>query len=272
MNGSAAPRTMDAFYERLRDLGDGLPKRLRQCANYVTANPDRVAVSTVAELAMAAEVQPSAFMRFCQELGFTGFSQMQKLFRDDYSQKWPDYNTRLASLRERGSDTPSALLAEFVEAGRSSLENLTHTANPKAMDKALEILKSANTIHVAGFRRTFPVASYLTYTFEKMSVPAILHSGVGNLDFGHMLREGDALIAITFAPYTTETVQLAEAAESRGLGVVALTDAMTSPLTRIKAAQLLVSEIDVGAFRTLSATMTLAITLAVAVGVSRNLV
>ena len=272
MDRSAAPQSMEAFYEKLRELGDGLPKRLRQCANYVTANPDRVAVSTVAELAVAAQVQPSAFMRFCQELGFSGFSQMQKLFRDDYSQKWPDYRTRLASLREMGSDSPSALLAEFVEAGRNSLENLTHTLNQQALEDAVDILSSAKTIHVVGFRRAFPVASYLAYAFEKMSVPTILHSGIGHLDFAHMLADDDALVAITFAPYTAETVRLAEAAESRGLGVVALTDAMTSPLARVEAAQLLVSEIDVGAFRALSATLTVAIALAVSVGASRNLV
>ena len=72
-----------------------MPKRLRQCADFIVALPDRVAVSTVAELAAAAEVQPSAVMRFCQELGFSGFSQMQRLFREEYARKWPDYGTRL---------------------------------------------------------------------------------------------------------------------------------------------------------------------------------
>ena len=117
---SGAPDTLDALYREIAARGDALPKRLRQCADYVTANPDRVAVSTVAELAQAAEVQPSAVMRFCQELGFSGFSQMQRLFREEYSRKWPDYATRLQNLRRTGEDGPAVLLAEFVEAGRTS--------------------------------------------------------------------------------------------------------------------------------------------------------
>jgi DNA-binding MurR/RpiR family transcriptional regulator len=79
------PQTSDEILRKLSDLMPGLPKRLQQCAAYVAANPDRIAVSTVSEMAEAANVQPSAFMRFCQELGFTGYSQMQRVFRNDYA-------------------------------------------------------------------------------------------------------------------------------------------------------------------------------------------
>lgn len=271
MDASTSPQTMDEFYRRLRELGDGLPRRLRQCADYLAANPERVAVSTVAELSGAAGVQPSAFIRFCQELGFTGFSQMQKLFRDDYSQKWPDYSTRLVNLRDRGDESPPVLLAEFVEAGRNSLENLMQTVDPKSLERAVGMLSKARTIHVVGYRRAFPVASYLVYAFEKMKIPSILHSGVGNLSFAHMLSPDDAMIAITFAPYGAATVELARKAEEAGTGIVAMTDNMTSPLVRLNAVPLLVTEIDVGAFRALSATLSLAITLAVSVGIKRKI-
>ncbi|MBO1687899.1 MurR/RpiR family transcriptional regulator, partial [Clostridium butyricum] len=67
------------------EVSDRLPKRLKQCADFVAANQDRIAVSTVAEMAEGAGVQSSAFMRFCQIMGFSGFSEMQKLFRDSYA-------------------------------------------------------------------------------------------------------------------------------------------------------------------------------------------
>ena len=94
-------------------------------------------VATVAELAAGADVPPSALMRFCQIMGFSGFSEMQKLFREAYAPGWPDYSTRLQHLREMQEGTPSALLAEFVEAGRMSLENLVKTVDPQAMEVAV---------------------------------------------------------------------------------------------------------------------------------------
>ncbi len=268
----AAPKNLADFQERLRRAGGGLPKRLRQCADYIAANPDRIAFATVADLAAGAQVPASALMRFCQEMGFSGYSQMQKLYREEYSQKWPDYATRLSSLRNAGGETPTALLAEFAEAGRASIENLTRSIDPDGLRKAVTALAGARTIHIVGLRRTFPVAAYLAYAFEKMSIPAILHSGVGNLNQEHMLGDGDALVAITFAPYTADTVALAEAAAARGLDIVAITDLPTSPLAALEAVQLFVSEIDAGSFRVLSATMTLAMALSVAVGTRRRLI
>lgn len=269
-SASPTPESMDAFFRRLGSATETLPKRLKQFAEYIAANPDKVAVSTIAELAEGAAVQPSAVMRFCQEMGFSGFSQMQKLFRSKYSDKWPDYATRLEQLREHGSDTPSALLAEFVDVGRSSLENLMVTVDPKALQQAVDVLARAETIHLVGFRRAFPVTSYLAYAFEKMEVPAILHSGLANMNMDHLIRPNDAVIAATFAPYTQLTLDIAARARETGADIVAITDVVTSPLARLKAIQLLVAELDVGAFRALSASLCLAIALAVSVGAQRN--
>lgn len=266
----AAPETLEAFFRLLADRAETMPKRLRQCADFISQYPDRVAVSTVAELAAAAEVQPSAMMRFCQELGFSGFSQLQKLFREEYARNWPDYATRLSNLRGMGAQSPGAMLAEFVEAGRASLEKLMTTVSPEMLEKAVDVLAKAPMIHVVGFRRAFPVASYFDYAFEKMAIPSFLHTGVGKLNTAHALRGGEAMLAITFAPYSAETVAFAESAGQRGLDVVAITDSLSSPLRRLDAIPLLVSEIDVGAFRALSATFAIAITLAVAVGARRG--
>ncbi|MCC5781321.1 MurR/RpiR family transcriptional regulator [Nitratireductor sp. B36] len=266
MREPSAPQTIEELLDRMLEVSDGLPKRLKQCADYVAANPDRIAVSTVAEMAEGAGVKPSAFMRFCQVLGFSGFSQMQRLFRDSYVQNWPDYPTRLEKLRESGAGSASALLAEFIEAGRLSLESLAKTIDPETLDAAIKTLSRANMVHIVGLRRAFSVAAYFAYAFEKMNVPTMIHDHVGRLDNRHAIRKGDAVIAITFAPYTTETVELAEAARAVGADVIAITDAIASPLRPITPLMLTVSEADFGAFRSLSATLSLAVALVVAVG------
>jgi DNA-binding MurR/RpiR family transcriptional regulator len=267
---SPAPATVKEFEARLLEVSDRLPKRLKQCADFVAANQDRIAVSTVAEMADGAGVQSSAFMRFCQLLGFSGFSEMQKLFRESYAGGWPDYSTRLEHLRETAANSAPALLAEFAEAGRTSLEGLLKTIEPEALERAVEILARAETIHLVGIRRAFPVASYLAYALEKMQVPAMLHSAVGKLENMHAIRKGDVLLAITFSPYSAETIEMAESAAARGIDVVGITDTIVSPLSKLSRQTLLVSEVDFGAFRSLSATLCLAIALAVAVGTARQ--
>lgn len=265
-----APASVDEFRDRLAEITDDLPKRLRQCADFIAANTDRIAVSTVAELAAGADVPPSALMRFCQIMGFSGFSEMQRLFREAYAPGFPDYTTRLKNLKDNAAGSPAALLAEFVEAGRLSLEALAKSVDETVLTEAVAVLSKADTIHIVGMRRAFPVSSYLAYVFEKMSVPAMLHVGVGKLDHRFALRPGDAVLAITFAPYSEETLSLAADAHERGLPVIGMTDRLTSPLARCADAVLTVPEVDFGAFRSLSATIAMAISLAVAVGSSRG--
>jgi len=270
MQFEGPPESVDAFHGRLRMLPEKLPRRLRQCADYLAAHADRIAVSTVADLAQGAGVQPSALIRFCQAMGFSGFSEMQRLFREGYGQSWPDYATRLGNLGAAGADSPGALLAQFVDSSRISLEKLAKTADLGALEAAIGILSEARAVHLIGLRRAFPVAAYLAYAFEKLAVPALLHDGLARLERRHMLRPGDALLAISFAPYSPETVEMAAAARAAGMPVVAITDTVLSPLNRPDHAVLCVTEVEFGAFRSLAAALTLALSLAVAVGARRQ--
>jgi len=264
------PQSLEEFQNRLVEITDILPKRLRQCADYLARNTDIIAVSTIAELSKAAGVQPSAFMRFCQFMGFSGYSEMQRMFRDTFTQRWPDYGTRLAALRASGEESPSALLAEFVDAGRASLSTLASSIDTATLERAVATISKAPMIHIIGLSRAFPVATYLAYALEKMDIPAMLHGKFGNLDHRHAILPDDVLLVVTFAPYTQETLDLADFAQDQGCEIVAITDAINSPMHRLEATVLMGSEADVGAFRTLMAPLTLATTLAVAVGARRG--
>lgn len=264
--GHEAPESIDSFHARLREISGSLPRRMRECADYLSANGDRIAVSTVAELAEGAGVPPSAMMRFCQILGFSGFSEMQRLFRTTFAPGLPNYASRLENLRATGADNPTAILAEFVDAGRNSLESVLKTLDARDLQRAVDGLAAANTIHIMGLRRSYPIAAYMGYAFERMGIPAALHGAPGRIDGFSTLRTGDALIAISYAPYSDETLALMRAAQERDVFIVAMTDTVASPMTRGNVVPLLVSEVDFGAYRSLSGSMALAIAVAVAVG------
>ncbi len=264
-----APTSVPALMERVRARYPGLPTRLRQCADLVLVAPRKVAVSTVAVFAAEAGVQPSAVIRFCRELGYPGFSSMQRVLREDYAQDWPDYADRLAELRATGGGDAASLLGAFAEAGRDSIANLARSLDAEALAGAVDILTEARTVHIAGYRRAHAVAANLAYTFEKMDIPSVLHANVALITNLSVLAPGDALIAVSFAPYMPEIVALSDAARERGLAIVAITDDERGPLGGADIV-LRVVDIDVGAFRTLAAAQTLALTLSVAVGSARE--
>lgn len=264
-----APGSIDDLLARVQALDGQLPRRLQQCADHVRAHSDRIALSTVAQFSAEAGVPASAMMRFCQHLGFTGYTEMQRLFREVLSTRLPDYATRLSRLKEGPAGHPSQLVAEFVEAGRLSMEALARDLDETKLDQAVAALSDARMIHLVGFRRSFPVAAYLAYVLQKLEIPAILHDGIGGIDRRHAITPGDAVLAITFTPYSEETLTLIRAARDSGVPVVALTDPPGTALSGQADIVLGVTEVDFGAFRSLSATIALALSLALAVAAQR---
>ncbi|SEM91774.1 transcriptional regulator, RpiR family [Loktanella fryxellensis] len=264
------PATVADVLARLDHLSATLPKRLRQCADQLRGNLDLVAVSTVADMAAAADVAPSAYMRFCQALGFRGYSDMQALFRRDYAQQRPDYAERLGLLRARGQHGSARLLADFVEAGQQSLTALSAHVDLALVAHVVDRLGQADVLHLVGTRRAYPVVSYMGYMLQKMEIPCILHTGTAGVDFTAAIRPADALFAVTFAPYAPETRRIATAAHAAGAPVFLLTDAADCPLAGIATANLIAREVDVGAFRVPTAAMTLVTSIAVALGGARG--
>ena len=119
--------------------------------------------------------------------------------------------------------------------------------------------------------RSFCVAHYLTYALSQLGVPASLIDNVGGLGPEELAQAGpgDALIAVSFSPYTPFTVDLATGARRAGVPIVVVTDSALSPLAGLADVRFEVVESDFGSFRSLSATFCLAMTLAVAVGEMR---
>ena len=260
------PQSVAEVLDRLDVIHDSLPKRLRECAAFLRANVDQIAVSTVADAAAAAGVAPSAFMRFCQRLGFAGYSDMQAVFRTEYAQIRPNYAERLAELRAKGGDDSGRLLADLVEAGHKSLVSLSNEAMSARVDSAVRLLEQAHLVHLYGMRRAFAVTSYLGYMLQKMEVPTILHAATGRIDPTDCLRAGDVLFAATFAPFSPETLAAGQKARETGIPVILLTDSAQCPLAEFAQTVLIAREVDVEGFRVPTAALTLTTTVAVVLG------
>jgi DNA-binding MurR/RpiR family transcriptional regulator len=102
----------------------------------------------------------------------------------------------------------------------------------------------------------------------KLGIRNILVDGIAGLgpEQSSFVTERDALLAISFTPYASETVNLAQAARARRARIVSLTDSSFSPIADIADVWLEVVEANFEGFRSMAATLALAMTLTVAVG------
>jgi hypothetical protein len=76
------------------------------------------------------------------------------------------------------------------------------------------LIDKAETVYVVGFRRSFPVASYLAYSLQQLNKRTLFIDGVAGLTKQQVQTIGpkDLLIAVSYHPYAEETVMAVEMA------------------------------------------------------------
>ncbi|MGO9759361.1 MAG: MurR/RpiR family transcriptional regulator [Roseiarcus sp.] len=268
-----SPADFDGLKARLIQVKPDLPKRLQQVAAFALENPQEMALGTASSIAARAQVQASTLVRFAQAIGFGGFSELQAVFRSHLRNRWPDYPERMKALHAsaRDSGDPTRLLGGFADSAAASLARLRETISRADLERATELLGAARTIYLLGQRRAFPVAHYLAYALAQLGVRAALIDNVGSLGAEQMATatRRDALIAISFAPYTPFTIEQTRRARERATPTVVVTDSPLSPLAGLADVRFEVAESDFGSFRSLAATFCLAMTLAVALAEKR---
>ncbi|MBX3568916.1 MAG: MurR/RpiR family transcriptional regulator [Rhizobiaceae bacterium] len=237
-------------------------------------HPDEVAFGTAASLSASAGVQPSTLIRLAQLFGFDGFTSLQALFRHRMRGRNGSYEERLSGLRGEGGERAgnAAVLQGFLAASGKSLDSLEQSLDPAQIDRAVEMLARAETIYLLARRRSYPVANYLAYALSKLQVRnQIVDSSAGlSAETISFATPRDALLAVSFSPYTPQTIEEARLAAANGTPVVAITDSAFSPLAQVADVWFEVAEADFGGFRSLAATMALALTLAVGLAEARR--
>jgi len=266
------PEDFDTLRGLVIEKRDQLPRRIAQVAAYALDNPDEIAFGTAASIASSAGVQPSTLIRFAQSLGFDGFTSLQNVFRSRLRERTASYDDRLQTLRSGGVTQSRLILDGFTQASTRSLEALANRIEDSKLEQAIDILTKADTIHLLARRRAYPVASYMAYALGKLHVRNTLIESAAGLDPEIMsfATDKDAAVAISFSPYAAATIDHAETLAAQGVPIVAITDSAFSPLARFARVWFEVAEADCAGFRSLSATMALAMTLAVAVAERRD--
>jgi DNA-binding MurR/RpiR family transcriptional regulator len=259
-------------YEELRAvLSSGtvrLPKKLQQVANYLWQGPGDVALGTVTSIAEAAGVQPSSLVRFAQALGYTGFTDLQDVFKAYARATWVEERIR-PGLADRVCDE-ELFLEGMISASAASLANLREAPQIAELQAATDMLASADVIYVVGSKRAFSVAGYLSLALLKLGVRNILIDNVGATAFEQMgcVTANDAVLAISFAPYNSVTPDLAALAAQRGAKVASITDSPDSPLVPLSKICIEISEGEFGGFKSVAAAV--AVAMAIALGVAKR--
>lgn len=264
MTGKPPPIEYEGLIQSVHERYGSMSKTNKRIAEFLTQNPNEMAVGSVNSLARKCGVHASSLVRFAQLLGFNGFRDLQELFQRRLVTAAPGFEARAERLRSEIEERtlPGALghLREVALRDIASIEDLIESIPEADLNRAIDLLFRASTIYLLGQLRSEPIVNLMRYVLTMLGHKTVLLDTSGGLatHMAKIISPEDVLFAVSFRFYATEVVNITEQAVERGVPIVAISDSTLSPLA--KSAQVLFSvpEPEYTFSRSLAAPMCLA--------------
>ena len=224
-----------AILERLAQELPDLTPEARKAATYVLENPRDVGVSTVREIAQAANVKPNTVVRMALQVGFEGYEDFRAPFRDAIRRGAADFPDRARWLQDiRKSGDLGGLYADMLKDALRNIEETFAAISTDDLKAAAEAVWAARRVFTLGVGVNNSVARNFTYLASTgmTEFHAIPRPGSTPADDLAWADGRDVLIAMTSRPYRTEVVKAVEIAREQGMTIIALSDSPASPILR----------------------------------------
>lgn len=227
------PMTPQDVLAALEQRFPDLSPELQRAARWVQQHSAALGLQSMRTSAREAGVAPTTMARLAQTLGFEGFEALRQPFKQALAQA--AVHDGGFAVRARAQQRGGGSVERLQEAQGVNVQSWVHLNTTLALDEAADQVLSSNQVLFLGLRASHGIAHHLHYTSQLLRGQVRLaHDGAGAMeDQVADLRPGDLLVAVSQAPYTRRTVELAQRAHDAGVPVLALTDHAWSPLARL---------------------------------------
>lgn len=226
---SRAAPLLDQLVEQLQELSP----QLRKAAQYVIDHPSHVGVSSIREIAEAADVKPNTLVRMARAVGFDGFDDFREPFRETLRtgrQSFPDRARWLQSIAKGGRH--GALFGDMAESALENIERMFAGITAREVRAAADRIVAARRTYVVGVGVSYALAHNFAYLARMALSSVIAVPQEGSLPVDDIARAGreDVVLAMTFEPYRSEVVDAVHVAKEQGARTIVITDSRASPV------------------------------------------
>lgn len=237
-DSESAPQTLSELSKLFSDIEAGsssiaLGKAARHALGALLTVPEQAAFSTISELAARHNISASTLSRLSRRLGYQGFAQLQDVFRRSLAHSKGFYSDQVSRLLDNeAAQDGLARMNRLARQESANLADLAATIDAASLAGSAELLATARRVRIHGMRQFGSLAMFMAYGLGMLrSDVAILDSSrQGIADALAQLDEGDVLVVASCYPYTPSVLATADIAAQHGIRVIAMTDAIGSPL------------------------------------------
>lgn len=226
----------DSLREQMIAQYAAMSAQLQQAARYVLEHPEEVALVSMREVARHAGVQPATMTRLAKFLGLPGYDELRAQHAEVLRQGGDGFAAKVRQRVDEGSERgASDTAARMLQGVSAQLASLCEPDSLRRLEATADKLRSARKVYVLGLRSSHAIAWHFHYVMTLLGERSVHLDGPGGTGGDGLIRatSEDVLLVISIKPYASDTLELAQRAKNKGVGVVAITDSEVSPLVAL---------------------------------------
>jgi len=231
--------TLDGGLVKLRQAQSLAPSE-RKIADIILQDPIGFLKMNLTELAEQSGSSSAAVVRLWQSLHFEGFHDLKLRVAGDF-QKEQGQSPKLYEEIVQGSDLE--LIVDVVK--ERSLQGIQDTASlidHHTLSAAVEALTNAKRICLFGVGASGIIAEDMGMKLLRIGLFAMSFRDYHqSIIFATQLSEADVFVVVSYSGNTTDTLEVAQIAKSRGATLISLTQYKKNPLRELADIPLYVS-------------------------------
>lgn len=206
---------------KIRSAAPNMTPALTRVADHVLANAQAALYQSITELAEEANSSEASVMRFCRELGFTGFQNFKLVLAQE-----------LATQGQLNAPATAAdAVQSLIETAKIALDETERLLDRSILETVASEILAASQIEIFGVAASAVTAQYLEYKLTRLGLKA---RAVADAHLATMIAATSTPrsvhILVSSSGSTIDTVRVAEIAKSRGARTIIITNRSKSPL------------------------------------------
>jgi len=198
-----------------------LTRSEKKVADYVLKVGSQLMYATMSDIKAATKVGDATIIRFCQKLGYNGFSDFKiEIAKEDFTQQ----------EQTRPTDY-------YDEISQHLQEALTATAKliePARLNQAIDLLSQAHKVYIFGVGGSGQVGASFAAILLRVGIQA---TPVGDphiqAQIASLLSPSDLVIGLSLTGRTKDTYDSLKIAKDNGARIIAITNNLNSPVASL---------------------------------------
>ncbi len=226
----APPSLEDAnaieYLYRIRCHYGSLSRKRKRIADYIIAHQDELPHSSINLLARKIGTNASAVTRFCQALGFKGFSELKFYMEQEILAPF-SRNTNVTH-----ADSVALMKQKTIAQDKEIVDDTITLLAEHDVQNAVRLVVSARRLDIfaEGGSAASAMAAYTM--FMQLAIPCRLYTDAFiAITSASQLQKGDLALAVSYSGSASNSVNFLKVAKERGAAAIAITGYVNSPIT-----------------------------------------